>query len=103
MDNQSRILTYLSSSEINRCKKNGLNPFGQLSVSEWFDVFDSKWLTKKLKRKLKTLYFLNVLYIKNLPDIKISKLPMDELIGKFLLKQFLKAEDEYIMKGGNNG
>jgi len=63
MNDTQRILYYLSSSELNRCKRNGLNPTSNKIVDEWLVVLKSKWLTKKLKRKLWTLYSLDILHI----------------------------------------
>lgn len=101
--NYSTVAGYLSSSEINRCKKNGLDWYNSRSVKEWHSVFAADWLPRKLRRKLRQLYHLDLL------PVKIAKYIMpimtneeQRIMDGFradLAKAFMKAEDDVIMKG----
>jgi hypothetical protein len=99
MTNQQMILTYLSSSELNRCKKNGYDLFKP--VDGW-RVIGLPWMTKKLRRKIGHLWQLGVL----------PELPRKPLIGMYtgcqepfpgfgdmLAKQYLAIEDHFILTG----
>lgn len=68
--NRDAILTYLSSSELNRCKKNGLNLFE--ARESWF-VLDRTWMPRKLRRKLGHLMQMDLL----------PKLPNKPIIGLY--------------------
>ena len=106
MNSQQAILTYLSSSELNRCKKNGLNLLQPREY--WFDVLKYPWLTRKLRRKIGHLLQLDLLPVIPQKVIGIFN-PADfandadyslyKELGEMLQKQFLDAEDEAIMKG----
>lgn len=104
--NQNAILTYISSSELNRCKKNGLNLLHPRSL--WIDVLKYEWLTRKLRRKIGHLFQMGLL--PTIPKRTVGLFTPDKYadnglyneiseLRKMLLDQFLKAEDEQIMKG----
>lgn len=69
MKNYTQIMSFLSSTEINRCKRNGLIPYGSYTGEEWLDYFNQQWVNRKLRRKLYTLYRLDILSIKREPLI----------------------------------
>lgn len=94
-----KILTYISSSELNRCKKNGLNIL--LPRENWMDVLSYSWLTRKLRRKIGHLFQLDLLPIVYKPLITIATgdEPMFDYLNGQLAKSYMDAEDEEIMKG----
>jgi len=98
MRDTERINKYISSSEKNRCNINGCDLFLSKSPKEWIAIFSSSWVNKKLRKKLYTLYQLEILPIKravfiglydNEPWLKDFKLE--------LAKQYLDAEDRAIL------
>lgn len=97
------IASFLSSSEINRCKKNGLKWYELHSIKEWNSYFNASWVPRKLRRKLRHLNHCNILpvkiaaYVEPVMDMETKKL-FDE-IGKAWQKQYLAIEDEIILKG----
>lgn len=72
MTSYTQIMSYLSSSDINRCKRNGLMPYGSYTVEEWLNYFNQQWINRKLRRKLYTLYRLDILSIKREPFVFVS-------------------------------
>jgi|GEM_PF-2989824 len=102
MSDTERILKYLSSSEINRCRINGADLLASKTNSEWQEIFNQSWVNKKLRKRLYTLYNLEILPIKRPPLIGVSG---NELWYKDMVKniqqQYLDAEDRAIL-GGNN-
>ena len=94
------ILTYISSSEFNRCKKNGLSLFEPRML--WIEVLSYTWLTRKLRRKLGHLFQMGLL-----PEIKaqyVAGVGMEnpdlfKMLSKHMAASYLKAEDDFIMKG----
>lgn len=106
MSNSEKILTYISSSELNRCKKNGLNLREPREL--WINVLKEPWLTRKLRRKIGHLFQLDLL--PTIPKKVIGLFnPSDYAdeadyslykdLGKMIQKQFLDAEDHYILTG----
>lgn len=97
------IASFLSSSELNRCKKNGLKWYESHSVKEWNIYFSSSWVPRKLRRKLRHLYHCNILPVKIAawvtPVMDAETKELFNEIGKAWQKQYLAAEDEYILKG----
>lgn len=98
-------MSFLSSSDINRCKRNGLIPYGSYTVEEWVNYFHQRWVNRKLRRKLYTLYRLDILSIKreNFGFIGVSGNEdwYKEMV-KNIQKQFLDAEDRAILGGNSN-
>jgi len=100
----STVMGFLSSSELNRCKKNGLKVW---EANNWFEVIKYPWLTRKLRRKIGHLWACNALI--ELPrkpiiglsdmDYSVFDLPQFKGMGENLAKQFLDAEDYYILHG----
>ena len=101
--NYNTIASFLSSSEINRCKKNGLEWYTSHSIKEWNDYFKSEWMPRKLRRKLRHLYHCNILPIKVAkwvePVIDVETKALFDKIGKEWAKQYLAIEDHYILTG----
>lgn len=97
MNYQSAILTYLSSSELNRCKKNGLKVLEPRKV--WFDVLSEPWLTRKLRRKLGHLIQLDLMPVIYQPIMGYGKSPLWGYLNNHLANKLMQAEDEIIMKG----
>lgn len=93
----NQILTYISSSELNRCKKNGLNLLQPREF--WFDVLKYPWLTRKLRRKIGHLLMLDLLPVIYRPIIGYGKSPLWEYLNKEIANKLMQAEDEIIMKG----
>lgn len=100
-------LTLLSSSELNRCIKNGLNI---LDANDWFEVIKYPWLTCKMRKKIGHLWNCGLLKehprkpiigIATLPDMDKSIFDLPQFIGMVdsLNKQFLDAEDKDILFG----
>jgi hypothetical protein len=95
---------FLSSSELNRCKKNDLCVW---EVNNWFEVIKQPWLNRKLRRKIGFLW--NCHLLKELPakpliglndmDYSVFDLPQFRGMRENLAKQYLAAEDEFILKG----
>lgn len=101
MSNYDKIVRYLSSSELNRLHKNGVSINIHLTPSEWILIFNSSWMPRKLRRKLYTLYNLGLLPILVAPVIGMTYNNQEwfKELGRAMMSQYLKAEDEAIMKG----
>lgn len=96
--NTQAILKYISSSEHNRCKRNGLSLFQPREY--WYDVLKYDWLTRKLRRKIGHLLQMDLLPVIYKPPIGIyTSDPIYKDLGMRMLKKYLDAEDELIMKG----
>lgn len=97
------IAGFLSSSELNRCKKNGLKWFEYHSIKEWNDYFKAEWLPRKLRRKLRHLYHCNILPVKIAkyitPVMVAETKNLFDEIQLELAKAFMASEDEAILKG----
>jgi hypothetical protein len=100
----NQILTYISSSEFNRCKRNGLNLLEPRKC--WFDVLKYEWLTRKLRRKIGHLLQLDLLPVIYQPiiglndvDYSIFDLPQFKDMSMIMAKKYMDAEDEAIMEG----
>lgn len=104
MDNYSKIMGFLSSSEINRCKRNGLKVW---EAHNWIEVLKYDWLTRKLRRKIGHMFHLSILKLEKIPivtgispmDNSMFELPQFKGMGDYLIKQYLDAEDHYILTG----
>lgn len=102
MDNYSKIMGFLSSSEINRCKRNGLKVW---EANNWVEVLKYDWLTRKLRRKIGHMFTLDILLNTYKPIIGIDsdnylfELPQFRGMFDHLAQQFLDAEDHYILTG----
>lgn len=90
--NYHQIMGYLSSSELNRCKKNGLYIWE--GRENWMEVLKYPWLTRKLRRKIGHLLQLDLLPIVYKPIMEPYPGFAEEMI-----RQYLKAEDDFILKG----
>jgi hypothetical protein len=101
--NYNIIACFLSSSEINRCKKNRLEWYTSHSVKECNGYFNSSWMPRKLRRKLRHLYHCNILPIKIAtyvePVMDMETKALFDKIGKAWQKQYLTIEDDFILKG----
>lgn len=95
------IASFLSSSELNRCKKNGLKWFEHHSIKEWNDIFKTEWLPRKLRRKLRHLYHCNILPVKIAawvtPVMTTDEKNYFDEIGREWARLALIAEDEAIL------
>lgn len=100
MRDTERILKYLSSSELNRCRINGANLLTSKTHSEWKEIFNQTWINKKLRKRLYTLYNLEILPIKRTPFIGVSENEdWYKEMAKNIQQQFLDAEDRAILGG----
>lgn len=101
--NYHLIAGFLSSSELNRCSKNGLKWYEAHSIKEWNDHFKAEWLPRKLRRKLRHLYHFNILPVKTAAWVEPIMSDEDRDFFKEVrtawAKAFLKAEDDAILKG----
>lgn len=105
MSNYNTIVRYLSSLELNRLHKNGVSINKQYTPHEWLSTFSATWVPRKLRRKLYTLYSLDILPVRTSPVIGVTYQNEEwfKEIGKIWMERYLKAEDEAIMKGNNHG
>lgn len=98
MDKYRILQAYISSSEFNRMRKNGIE---LLSHLHWdFDkeeLFKNGTLTKKLKRKLNLLFGIGVL---EYPKPKVSE-PYPGFYSD-IVKIYQAAEDDFILKSLKN-
>lgn len=100
MDNYQKIVSFLSSSELNRCKKNGLEVY---RPNNWIEVLKQPWLTRKLRRKIGHMFNLDILpkYKNVIPIYGVGD--MDYSVFKDLFdhlpKSYLDAEDKFILTG----
>jgi hypothetical protein len=104
--NYSTIMGFLSSSELNRCKKNGLYIWE--GRNNWIEVLKYPWLTRKLRRKIGHLLNCDLLptIYKPVMGIFTPELHATEAdyslykeLGEMLQKQYLAAEDHYLLTG----
>lgn len=95
MNTYGIIVSFLSSSELNRCKRNGLVMW---EANNWFDILKQPWLTRKLRRKIGHLWNLQIL----------PEMPVTPVIGitepypgfaQDLRDQYLRIEDHYLLTG----
>lgn len=97
------IASFLSSSEINRCKKNGLEWYTSHSIKEWNCYFSASWMPRKLRRKLRHLFHCDILPVKVAawvePVMDVETKALFDEVGKAWQKQYLAAEDDFILKG----
>lgn len=99
-DNYHTIVSFLSSSELNRCKKNGLFIW---EPNQWFEVIKYPWLTRKLRRKIGHLWTLNILpelprkYVIGIGDEPANGLYKE--LSAILARKMLNSEDYYILHG----
>lgn len=102
MNSYNIIASFLSSSEINRCKKNGLQWYAPQTVQQWNDIFKQSWLPRKLRRKLRHLYDCDILPVEKVDyviGVGIENPELFKAISDGMMKHYLDVEDEAILKG----
>lgn len=101
MTSQSIILTYISSSEFNRMRFNGID----IRCTFEFDILkflETASLTKKLKRKLRTLHHMGVISMPRTPLIGVDDVAVRTLNAALCMKvlqKYMQIEDDLILKG----
>lgn len=100
--NYHTVASYLSSSEINRCKRNNLQWYVSKTPFQWIEAFKQKWIPRKLRRKLYTLYTLDILPViqqEYVVGVGMENPNLFTELAQAFAQKYLEAEDETILKG----